>query len=99
VVGEIRQRIERVRIRDAVQAESLERWLTGLLTAYQDRILPMTIDIAEAWGLINGWSTPLPAIDGSMAATVQAHRLTLVTRNVTDVEHAGVLTVNPFEPR
>ena len=96
VAGEIRQGIERVRARDAVQAEALERWLTGLSTAYHDRVLPITVEVAEAWGRMKA---QLPAIDGLMAATAQVHRLTLVTRNVADVARAGVPTVNPFEPR
>lgn len=95
VAGEIRQGIERVRARDAVQAEALERWLTGLLTTYQSRVLPVTVEVAEAWGRLNASPTPPPAIDGLMAATAQVHRLTLVSRNVNNV----VPTVNPFEPQ
>ena len=99
VVGEIRQGIERVRARDTVQADALERWLTGLVTAYRGRVLPITVDVADAWGRMNASPAPLPAIDGLMAATAKVHRLTLVTRNVTDVARAGVPVVNPFEPR
>ncbi len=99
VAGEIRQGIERVRSRDTVQAETLDRWLAGLLTAYRDRVLPLTVEVADAWGRMNASSAPLPAIDGLMAATAQVHRLILVTRNVTDVARAGVPIVNPFEPR
>lgn len=97
-VGEIRQGIERVRPRDGKQAEALERWLVGLLRRYRDRILPVTIDIAQEWGRLNALGQPLPAIDGLMAATASVHRLTLVTRNVMDVARSGVAIVNPFEP-
>src|SRR5689334_21898143 len=99
VAGEIRQGIERVRSRDRSQADALDRWLAGLLTAYRGRVLPVTAEVADAWGCLNALPSPLPPIDGLMAATAKVHRLTLVTRNVTDVERAGVTVVNPFEPR
>ncbi|WP_255324711.1 MULTISPECIES: PIN domain-containing protein [Thiorhodovibrio] len=35
-------------------------------------------------------------IDGLLAATAQVHGLTLVTRNVKDVERSGVSVLNPF---
>jgi predicted nucleic acid-binding protein len=35
-------------------------------------------------------------IDGLLAATAQEFGLTLVTRNVRDVERSGVLLLNPF---
>ena len=50
-VGEIRQGIERVRPRDGKEAEALERWLVGLLNHYRDRILPVTVDIAQEWAV------------------------------------------------
>jgi toxin FitB len=97
VVGEIRQGIERVRPRDPKQADVLERWLAGLVSAYQDRILPVTTDIAEEWGRLNASPQPVPVVDGLMAATAKVHRLTLVTRNVADVARTGATVVNPFE--
>jgi predicted nucleic acid-binding protein len=98
VVGEIRQGIERVRPRDPVQADALERWLGTLVTAYRERILPITDVITEEWGRLNALPQPLPVIDGLMAATAKAHRLILVTRNVADVARAGITVVNPFDP-
>jgi predicted nucleic acid-binding protein len=97
VVGEIRQGIERVRPRDPAQAEALERWLSGLLRTYRDRILPVSVDIAEEWGRLNAMPQPIPVVDGLIAATAKVHRLTLVTRNVADVARAEVQVVNPFE--
>jgi predicted nucleic acid-binding protein len=98
VVGEVRQGIERLRPRDAGQAAALDHWLTGLVDAYRDRILPVTVDIAQEWGRLNVPPQPPPVIDGLMAATAKVHRLTLVTRNVADVAGTGVALLNPFDP-
>jgi hypothetical protein len=98
VVGEIRQGIERVRPRDPRQADSLERWLTRLVSGYRNRILPVTIDVAQEWGRLNALPQPPPVVDGLLAATATVHRLTLVTRNVADVARTGVAVLNPFEP-
>lgn len=97
-VGEIRQGIERVRPRDPAQADVLERWLTGLVSTYRDRILPVTTAIAEEWGRLNISPQPPPVVDGLMAATARVHHLVLVTRNVNDVARTGVAVLNPFEP-
>jgi toxin FitB len=98
VVGEIRQCIERLRPRDPEQASVLDEWLLGLVTQFGDRVLPVTVDVAQQWGRYSLPPRPLPAVDGLMAATAKVHRLTLVTRNVADVAGAGIAVVNPFEP-
>lgn len=95
VVGEIRQGIERLVRRDPVQAETFERWLGQLVDLYGDRIVPITADIAEAWGRLNV-PDPVAVVDGLMAATALVHGWTLVTRNVGDVTATGVRLLNPF---
>jgi predicted nucleic acid-binding protein len=59
------------------------------------RILPIIQAIAECWGRLNV-PDALPVIDGLLAATALVHDLTLVTRNVRDVERSGVRLLNPF---
>jgi toxin FitB len=56
---------------------------------YQDRIVPVTADIAEAWGRLNV-PDPVPVVDGLMAATALVHGWTLVTRNAGDMASTGV---------
>ncbi|MBX3140305.1 MAG: type II toxin-antitoxin system VapC family toxin [Trueperaceae bacterium] len=96
VVGEIRQGIERLRSRDAYRAAQLEAWLGTLGTEYADRILRVSIEVAEAWGRLNAVRT-LPVIDGLLAATAYVHGLTLVTRNTADFDGLEVEALNPFE--
>jgi toxin FitB len=95
VVGEIQQGIERLRRRDPAQAAVFATWLTRLRQDYADRILPITVAIAEEWGRLNV-PDPVPVIDGLMAATARVHGLTLVTRNTDDLARTGVSLLNPF---
>lgn len=94
-VGEIRQGVDRLRRRDPVQARVHEDWLSVLIRDYDDRILPITIGVAEEWGRMNV-PDPLPAVDGLMAATARVAGLTFVTRNTGGLERAGVELLNPF---
>lgn len=95
VVGEIRQGIHRLARRDPAQAEIFERWLSQLADGYAERIVPITVRIAEAWGRLNV-PDPIPVVDGLLAATALVHDWTLVTRNVSDVASTGVRLLDPF---
>ncbi len=95
-IGEIRRGIERLRPRDSLRAEGLDRWLGGLQRDYVDRIIPITAEIADVWGRFNA-SRTLPAVDSLMAATASVLGLTLVTRNVPDFVAAGIPILNPFD--
>ena len=96
VVGEIRCGIERVRGRDPSLAHALEIWLAQLQRDFADRVLPIDVTIAEAWGRWNARAT-LSTVDGLLAATASVHGMTLVTRNVSGVATTGVPCLNPFE--
>jgi predicted nucleic acid-binding protein len=63
---------------------------------YEDRILPVTVEICRVWGGLS-LDRPLAPIDGLMAATAIHHGLTLVTRNAGDVERSGADVLNPFQ--
>src|SRR5258706_10695014 len=95
VVGELRRGVERIRRRDSLGARSLELWVTSLVDAHGDRILPIDRAVADVWGRL-GVPDPLPIVDGLLAATALVHDLTLVTRDTRDVETTGVVTLNPF---
>ncbi len=95
-LGEIEQGIARVRRRgDRHQASALERWLRDVHAGLEDRVLPVTVPVAAAWGR-QQYAQPLPVIDTLIAATARVYGLTVVTRNVKDFELAGVQVLNPF---
>lgn len=95
VIGEIRRGIESVRRRDSIAALALEQWLLRLTETFADRVLTVDADVADRWGALNV-PDPVPTVDGLLAATALVHDLTLVTRNVRDVERTGVRLFNPF---
>jgi predicted nucleic acid-binding protein len=95
-LGEIEQGITKIRGRgDRRQAAALERWLGDVQAGFEDRVLPVTIPVATAWGR-QQYAQPVPVIDALIAATARVHSLTVVTRNVKDFELAGVQVLNPF---
>jgi predicted nucleic acid-binding protein len=94
-IGEIRRGIESVRRRDPDSATSLDSWLFRLSEAHRDRILPVDRAIGEEWGRMSV-PDPLPVVDGLLAATAKVLGLTLVTRNVADVEDTGAELLDPF---
>jgi len=95
-IGEIRRGVESVRRRDSDSASALDGWLSRLTEAHRDRILQVDRAIAEEWGRMDV-PDPLPVVDGLLAATARIVGLTLVTRNVADVESTGVELLNPFD--
>ena len=95
VVGELRRGAAMKRRSDPATADALEKWIARLSLLYADRILPVTLEIAEAWGAL-GAIRPIPPEDGLLAATAQVHGLTLVTRNVKNVAGLGVPLLNPW---
>ncbi|MDQ2791711.1 MAG: type II toxin-antitoxin system VapC family toxin [Actinomycetota bacterium] len=96
-IGEIRQGICRLHRRDPAQAAVFDRWLAGLLRAYSDRVVPVTVEVAQEWGRGRlNVPDPVPVVDGLLAATAKVHDWTLVTRDVGDVACTGARLLNPF---
>jgi len=97
VLGEILRGCENLRRRDPVQAAVLDRWLAGLRSEFADRVLPVTLPIAENWGRLCA-PDRLSTADGLIAATALAHDLTVATRNIKDFVRSGIPCVDPFAP-
>jgi toxin FitB len=96
VLGEIRKGIERARPNAPAQAQALETWLATIRDSFADRILPVDQSVAEEWGRMTA-KRSVPVIDALLAATAKVHRMTLATRNFSDVAGLGADIVNPFE--
>ena len=99
-IGEIQKGI--AKLPDSRRKSSIQRWLdSDLLERFSQRILTITIDIAAAWGQIQGESElrgePVPTIDGLIGATAIAHNLTVVTRNEKDLKKTGARIFNPWK--
>ena len=96
--GEIRKGI--ASLKDASRRVRLETWLdSDLVLRFAGRILPVDQAVADRWGRFAaqaGPKSPLPVIDGLLAATALHHNLTLVTRNTKDVAGTGVPLFNPW---
>lgn len=95
--GEVRKGIEASKRKDSTKALIYERWLHSLELEFQDRILPVTAEIADLWGRLLARSNIAP-LDGLIAATGAYHGLTVATRNTADFQRCGVDFINPFEP-
>ena len=94
-LGEVRKGIERLRPRDSAQAHRLELWLGRLRKQFAGKLLPITPEISDRWGRMQG-RRPLPIVDSLLGATAIEHDLTLVTRNEADFAGLGIRVLNPF---
>ncbi len=95
-IGEIRKGIEELRRRDTRQAHAIEGWLTTIHEEFSDKILPVSLEIADRWGRLMA-TNQLPPSDMLLAATAMEHGLTVITRNTTDFEGSGASFHNPWK--
>lgn len=98
-LGEIRRGI--AALGKGPRRSVLERWLeTRLRPRFAGRLLPVDEAVAECWGTVAAAAaaagTPVPVIDGLLAATALQYKLTLVTRNVSNVAGTGVSVFDPW---
>lgn len=82
------------------RAQELEVWLAQLTESFNGRLLAVDLEVVSVWGRIRaqarqrGRTAPADAL---IAATALVHDLTLVTRNVADVEMLPFKVFNPWE--
>ena len=93
-VGEIQSGIEITREQDQAKAAEIETWLEQVAETYN--VLSMDARTFRVWARLMHRRTDDLVEDAMIAATAAIHRLTIVTRNVRDLESFGVPTFNPF---
>jgi predicted nucleic acid-binding protein len=94
-LGEIRKGIDRLGARDVSQTVALERWLDEVKTTFRERVIEISVAVAEHWGKLQAIRS-LPEVDALLAASALEHDLTLVTRNEADFKGLGIRVLNPF---
>ena len=100
-IGEIQKGISK--LPDSLKKKrQLQGWLTNeLQKRFKGRILEITIGSAQIWGQVLGdcekKGITLPVIDSLIASQGILHKMTIVTRNSSDMEHSGVALLNPWK--
>ena len=97
-IGEIERGIARQRESNPDFAGALALWLDRVLTLYGERVLPFDLRAARRWGALSA-VLGNDSADLMIAATALEHGLTVVTRNASDFEPAGVAVLDPFSRR
>lgn len=93
-------KLERVKGGSLDKARRLRDWIEIVMADFQDRFLPVDVEVALVAGkpegamLARGLNVELADI--LIAATAQTHGLTVVTANTRDFEPLGVDCLAPF---
>ena len=99
-IGEIQKGI--TKLPASAKKHQLQSWLdNNLIERFENRIVPIDQKVARMWGKILAQAEKkgrqIPAIDGLIAATGLAYDMTVVTRNVSDIQVDGLYVFNPWE--
>lgn len=97
--GELHKGIEK--LPESKKKTELKIWVeSDLKSRFQNRIIGIDMNVSITWGKIQSIAEkkgkPMPAIDSLIAATGIVHDLTVVTRNVADMEQSKVKLFNPW---
>lgn len=94
-IGEIQRGV--AKLPASKRRQELDEWLnTALRMRFQQRILPLTVEVMLTWGKLSAQGRTLPAMDSLIAALALHHDLYLVTRNVKDFDGTSVKIFNPW---
>lgn len=78
--------------------KELERWFAEGMKRL--RVIDLDADTASTWAALlvrlRKKGKAMPVKDSLIAASALQHQLTIVTRNISDFQNAGVLLFNPF---
>jgi predicted nucleic acid-binding protein len=95
-LGELRKGVANKSRSDPEAAKRIGSWVEGLELSFADRILGIDLATAKLWGELSA-QRPRPVIETLLAATAVSHQLTLVTRNVSDVQDIPVKVLDPWK--
>ena len=98
-IGELKKGI--AKLAEGHRKNFLDSWLSKqVMQNFETRTLPLDAEIALCWGQhqaeMEANGKPLPLMDSLIAATAKTHHLTLVTRNMKDMQLGGVKLLNPW---
>lgn len=97
-IGEIRRGV--IRLQPGRRRDGLDEWISHLILRFGSRILPVDLEVAERWAALaetlRASGRTVAMTDEVIAATAQAHGLTVVTRNVRHFEDSGCRVVSPW---
>jgi toxin FitB len=101
-LAELRQGIEALAA--GRRHRSLEGWFEGQLKPrFAGRVLPIDSRVAELWAAIRSRAqrigVQLAVMDAFVAATAEAHRLTIVTKDTRDFRGTQVAVLDPSRSR
>ncbi len=99
-LGEIKEGIETLFDEDP-RKKKLRTWFEEqILGAYEGSIVDFDREVALKWGEIKGMTNCMgrtrPDLDAQIAATAVVHGMTVITRNVSDMEYTGAEVEDPF---
>lgn len=93
-LGEIQAGVELTREQNPAKALEIEAFIDRVVATLT--VLPMTTEAFRIWAKLMHRRSDALTIDAMIAATAQAHGLTVATRNVKDFRVFNVTVVNPF---
>lgn len=94
-LAEIQSGIEITRKQDGRKALEIEAWLDQVAAAYN--VLPLDCEIFREWARLMHHESDTVYEDAMIAACARVHKLTVVTRNVSDFKRFDVPIFNPFD--
>ncbi len=98
VLGELRKGVEL--LGPGKKKEALSLWLEQLDQRFDRRIVNFDSVAAHRWGVLTSQAetsgTPLPVVDGQLAALASVTGAVFATRNTADFEATGIALFNPW---
>ncbi len=96
-IGEIQKGISK--LPNSNKKTFIQNWLDNdLINRFSNRIIDINIEIINIWGILIGKSESkgisIPTIDSLIGATAIAQNMTVITRNIRDIEKTGAKTLN-----